>query len=65
METHWIYYLDNGFLIEYMEKGILDEDPFAVAGKAGVGKLMRIAVEEGISVNKKLEFGICGEHCKA
>ncbi len=53
---------EAGFLIEYMEKGILTEDPFAVVDKAGVGELMRIAVEKGKSVNGTLELGICGEH---
>ena len=28
----------------------------------GVGRLMRIAVEEGRAANAELEVGICGEH---
>lgn len=53
---------EAGFLIEYMEKGILKDDPFAVVDKAGVGELMRIAVEKGRSTNEAIELGICGEH---
>ncbi len=53
---------EAGFLIEYMEKGILKEDPFATIDESGVGELMRIAVEKGKEVNPSLEIGICGEH---
>ena len=53
---------EAGFLIEYMEKGILKDDPFAVIDVDGVGELMRIAVEKGKATNSKLEIGICGEH---
>jgi pyruvate,orthophosphate dikinase len=53
---------EAGFLIEYMEKGILPENPFAVIDRNGVGQLMKIAVEKGRSVKPDLECGICGEH---
>ena len=53
---------EAGFLIEYMEKGILKEDPFATIDRDGVGQLMRIAVEKGRGKNPELECGICGEH---
>ncbi len=53
---------EAGFLIEYMENGILPENPFATIDKDGVGMLMKIAVEKGRSVNPGLECGICGEH---
>ncbi len=53
---------EKGFLIEYMEKGILKENPFAVIDKDGVGALMEMSVNSGRSVNKNLECGICGEH---
>ena len=53
---------EAGFLIEYMEKGILPENPFAVIDRAGVGQLMKMAVEKGRSVRPDIECGICGEH---
>ena len=53
---------EASFLIEYMEKGILTENPFAVLDREGVGELMRIGVQKGRSVRPDLECGICGEH---
>jgi pyruvate,orthophosphate dikinase len=53
---------EASFLIEYMEKGILTDNPFAVLDRDGVGELMRIAVQKGRSVRPDLECGICGEH---
>ncbi len=50
------------FLIEYMENGILPDNPFATIDRDGVGELMRIAVEKGRKVRPDLECGICGEH---
>jgi pyruvate, orthophosphate dikinase len=53
---------EAGFLIEYMEKEILPENPFAIIDRDGVGSLMKIAVQKGRSVRPDLECGICGEH---
>jgi pyruvate,orthophosphate dikinase len=53
---------ETGFLTEYLQKGILAENPFATLDEAGVGDLMKIAVERGRSRRKDLELGICGEH---
>jgi pyruvate,orthophosphate dikinase len=53
---------ETGFLIEYMENGILPDNPFATIDREGVGELMDIAVKKGRAVNPKLECGICGEH---
>ncbi|OQX26017.1 MAG: pyruvate, phosphate dikinase [Desulfobacteraceae bacterium IS3] len=53
---------EAGFLIEYMENGILPDNPFATIDRDGVGELMRIAVERGRSVRPGMECGICGEH---
>jgi len=50
------------FLPEYVAKKILPVDPFRVLDRDGVGKLVRMAVEKGRSVNPKLKVGICGEH---
>ncbi|MCJ7832383.1 MAG: PEP-utilizing enzyme, partial [Actinobacteria bacterium] len=53
---------ESGFLIEYLQQGILEENPFASIDPNGVGRLMEWAVKEGRGVRKDLEVGICGEH---
>jgi pyruvate,orthophosphate dikinase len=53
---------EASFMIEYMESGILPDNPFATIDKDGVGELMKIAVEKGRQVIPELECGICGEH---
>lgn len=53
---------EAGFLIEYMEKGILPNNPFATIDENGVGRLMEIATNEGREARTDLEVGICGEH---
>ncbi len=50
------------FLGEYVDKGILDIDPFQSLDTIGVGELIRMAVEKGRSAAPKLKLGICGEH---
>ncbi|MEZ4831853.1 MAG: pyruvate, phosphate dikinase [Caldilineaceae bacterium] len=53
---------ESGFLIEYLERGILPENPFASIDEYGVGKIMGIAVQAGRATRPDLEVGICGEH---
>jgi pyruvate,orthophosphate dikinase len=50
------------FLPFYVEKGIFEDDPFRVLDAAGVGKLVRMAVQDGRRVRPDLKVGICGEH---
>jgi pyruvate,orthophosphate dikinase len=50
------------FLAEYVDRGILPEDPFQVLDQTGVGQLVEIAVQKGRSTKKDLKIGICGEH---
>lgn len=50
------------FLPLYLEKGILQADPFAVLDEEGVGTLMRIGIEKGRRANPRVEIGLCGEH---
>ena len=50
------------FLPEYIKKGILKTDPFAVLDQEGVGQLVQIGAQKGRSTNNKLKLGICGEH---
>jgi len=53
---------ERNFLITYVDKGILPENPFQVLDRIGVGRLMELAVSEGRAVRPDLEVGICGEH---
>jgi pyruvate,orthophosphate dikinase len=50
------------FLPIYLEKHILDEDPFVALDEEGTGRLVRIAVQEGREGNPEIKLGICGEH---
>ncbi len=50
------------FLVEYMQSGILPDNPFETLDREGVGKLMEITVQKGRSVKPDLKMGICGEH---
>lgn len=50
------------FLGEYLEEGILEEDPFQVLDIEGVGQLVKMATQKGREVKPGLKVGICGEH---
>jgi pyruvate,orthophosphate dikinase len=50
------------FLPDYIEGGILLEDPFVSIDEEGIGSLMRIGAERGRETHPKLKIGICGEH---
>ena len=50
------------FLPSYIEKGIFADDPFQVLDVEGVGRLVRIAAEDGRKTRPDLKLGICGEH---
>ncbi|MCX7612046.1 MAG: pyruvate, phosphate dikinase [Ignavibacterium sp.] len=52
----------GSFLPEYLEKGILPEDPFQSIDQDSMGKLRQIAVEGGRKTRPDLKVGICGEH---
>ena len=53
---------EAGFLMEYIEKEILPGNPFQSIDPEGVGRLMKMATNEGRAVRPDLEVGICGEH---
>ena len=50
------------FLPVYLEKKILNVDPFQVLDQNGVGQLIKMAVDKGRSTRPELTCGICGEH---
>ncbi|MFP4394955.1 MAG: pyruvate, phosphate dikinase [Anaerolineales bacterium] len=53
---------EGKFLMQYVDQGILPENPFQVLDQEGVGRLVKMCVEEGRAANPGLEIGICGEH---
>ncbi len=53
---------EAGFLLKYVEDGILPRNPFQTIDQDGVGQLMKWAVENGRNTRPDLEVGICGEH---
>ena len=50
------------FIPKYIELGLLAQSPFDSVDTSGVGRLVKIAVEDGRRAKPDLEIGICGEH---
>lgn len=54
---------DSGrFLNDYTNKKVFDFAPFEQVDQKGIGKLMKMAVEDGKKTRKDIIIGICGEH---
>ncbi len=53
---------EGKFLLDYVERGVLQENPFQVLDREGVGYLIKLGVEKGRKTRPDLEVGICGEH---
>ncbi len=53
---------ENKFLPFYISKGILKDNPFEVLDRKAMGKLMKLAVDDGRKKRADLKVGICGEH---
>jgi pyruvate,orthophosphate dikinase len=53
---------ENKFLPQYIETGVLPNNPFEMLDLDGVGRLIRLAVEWGRGARPGLVVGICGEH---
>jgi len=54
--------VEAAFFSQYLEKGIFGVSPFESLDVEGVGRLVRIAVEEGRKARPGLKVGVCGEH---
>ena len=54
--------VEGKFLPEYMEKELLERNPFQSIDVNGVGNLMQIGIANGRGIRKNMEMGICGEH---
>jgi pyruvate,orthophosphate dikinase len=53
---------EGKFLLDYVDRKILPNNPFEVLDRDGVGPLMKMCVEKGRTTKPDLEIGICGEH---
>ncbi len=63
-QTTWGLSRDDAgrFLPYYIDKNIIDNDPFQVLDVPGVGRLIQMACEMGRKTRPDLKLGICGEH---
>ncbi|MFI5963930.1 pyruvate, phosphate dikinase [Streptomyces asoensis] len=64
-QTTWGFSRDDveaAFFSAYLDKGIFATSPFETLDRAGVGRLVRIAVGEGRAARPGLKIGVCGEH---
>ncbi|HEU5157657.1 MAG TPA: pyruvate, phosphate dikinase [Streptosporangiaceae bacterium] len=64
-QTAWGFSRDDveaAFFGRYLELGIFGESPFETIDRAGVGRLVEVAVQEGRKTRPDLKLGICGEH---
>jgi len=53
---------ETGFLVHYLETGLIEDNPFASIDPDGIGRLMDIAIKDGRAARAGLEIGVCGEH---
>jgi pyruvate, orthophosphate dikinase len=54
--------VEASFFSRYLDLGIFGVSPFESIDRDGVGRLVRIAVEEGRAARPSLHIGVCGEH---
>jgi pyruvate,orthophosphate dikinase len=54
--------VEGAFFSRYIELGIFGVSPFETIDRDGVGRLVKIAVEEGKKARPGIELGVCGEH---
>jgi len=64
-QTTWGFSRDDveaSFFTQYLDKGVFGVSPFESLDRDGVGRLVRIAAEEGRAARPDLKLGVCGEH---
>ena len=64
-QTTWGFSRDDveaAFFAAYLDKGVFSVSPFETLDVDGVGRLVRIAAEEGRATRPGLHLGVCGEH---
>jgi pyruvate,orthophosphate dikinase len=64
-QTTWGFSRDDveaAFFAAYLDKGVFTVSPFETLDADGVGRLVRVAAEEGRATRPGLKLGVCGEH---
>jgi len=64
-QTTWGFSRDDveaSFFTQYLEAGVFGVSPFETLDRDGIGRLVKIASEEGRAVRPDLKLGVCGEH---
>jgi pyruvate, orthophosphate dikinase len=54
--------VEGSFFGRYIDLGVFGVSPFETIDVDGIGRLVRIAVEEGRAARPDLKIGVCGEH---
>ena len=54
--------VEGAFFSPYIQMGVFGVSPFETIDAGGVGRLVKIAVEEGRAARPGLHLGVCGEH---
>ncbi len=54
--------VEGAFFSRYIDLGVFGVSPFETIDRDGVGRLVKIAVEEGRATRPNLQIGVCGEH---
>ena len=50
------------FIPEYLEKKLIESDPFVSLDQRGVGRLIEMTINDSSARKKGIKYGICGEH---
>ncbi len=54
--------VEGAFFSKYIELGVFGVSPFETIDADGVGRMVRLAAEEGRAARPDLKLGVCGEH---
>jgi pyruvate,orthophosphate dikinase len=54
--------VEGAFFSRYIDLGIFGVSPFETLDAEGIGRLVKIAVDEGRATRPNLKVGVCGEH---
>ena len=50
------------FVPEYMDQKLIENDPFVSVDQRGVGRLIKMTIEDANARKKGIKFGVCGKH---
>ena len=50
------------FVPEYLDKKLIENDPFVTLDQRGVGRLIKMTIADSGEQKKGIKYGICGEH---